>query len=221
MTEKTKSFLSKYKHGILLLYFLLYMPYFTFLNEFTPSREDVTVIYSPIDDFIPFVEFFVIPYFLWFAYIAAGFVFLLLVSREEFVRMCIFLYTGMTICLIIYTIFPNCQQLRVDYDMIGRSNILTESIRALQRMDTPYNVFPSIHCLNSIGMHIAIAKSKKIVKYRNIIVISSFILTVLIVLSTVFVKQHSVLDIFGALALTPPLYFLAYKTKLKFLNKSQ
>lgn len=219
MNRNFKYYFEKYKHGLLLLYFLFYMPYFSFLNVFTPTRKDVTVIYSPLDDMIPFSELFVLPYFIWFAYIAAGFVFLILTSREDFIRMCIFLYTGMTICLIIYTVFPNCQQLRIDYDMLGRNNILTEAIRSLQSMDTPYNVFPSIHCLNSIGMHIAIAKSKKITKHRNAVVITSFILAVLIILSTVFVKQHSILDVFGAIVLSVPLYFLAYKPKLNFLKK--
>lgn len=219
--EKFKLIIKKYKHAVLVLYFLLYMPYFTFLNTFTPTRKDVTVIYSRLDDYIPFAEFFVIPYFIWFVYIAAGYIFLLLTSREEFVRLCIFLYTGMTLCLLIYTVFPNCQQLRVDYETLGRNNILIEAIRSLQSMDTPYNVFPSIHCLNSIGMHIAIAKSNKINKHRNIIVWSSFLLMILIILSTVFVKQHSILDIFAAIALSVPLYFLAYKPKLKFLQTCQ
>ena len=215
---KIKDFFKKYKHGLLILYFAFYMPYFMFLNSFTPEREDVTMMYIGLDDLIPFCELFVIPYFLWFGYIAAGHVILLFADREEFVRMCIFLYTGMTICLLIYTVFPNGQQLRVNYDELGRSNILIDAIKSLQGMDTPYNVFPSIHCLNSFGMHIALAKSKKLGKYRRPVVYTSFVLMVLIALSTVFVKQHSILDLFGAVALAIPLYFLAYKTKLKISN---
>ena len=219
MTNKLKTVLNKYSHALLLIYFLLYMPYFTFLNEFTPTRTHVTFIYSRLDDFIPFSELFVIPYFLWFLYIAAGYIFLFFASREEFTRMCIFLYAGMTIALIIYTVFPNGQQLRVDYSQLGRDNILIDSIRSLQGLDTPYNVFPSIHCLNSIGMHIAIAKSSHLNKHRKLVVLSSFILVVLIIMSTVFLKQHSILDVFGAFALSVPLYLLAYKTKLNFLKQ--
>lgn len=221
MTKSFKYYLEKYKHGLLVLYFLLYMPYFMFLNTYTPSRDNVAVMYSNLDDYIPFLEIFAIPYFLWFAYIAVGYIFLMLTSREEFVRMCIFLYTGMTVCLIIYTVFPNCQQLRVDYDTLGRSNIFIDLIRSLQSVDSSYDVFPSIHCLNSIGMHIAIAKSKQITKCRRLIVFSSLILSVLIIMSSVFLKQHSILDVFGAFALAIPLYFLAYKPKLNFLKKGQ
>ena len=221
MTKGFKYYFEKYKHSLLVLYFFLYMPYFMFLNTFTPSRDDVFVMYSKLDDYIPFLEIFAIPYFLWFAYIAVGYIFLMLTSREEFVRMCIFLYTGMTVCLIIYTVFPNCQQLRVDYDTLGRSNVLIDWIRSLQNMDSSYDVFPSIHCLNSIGMHIAIAKSKQITKCRRLIVWSSLILAILIIMSTVFIKQHSILDVFGAFALAVPLDFLAYKPKLSFLKKGQ
>ncbi len=210
MFQTVKQFFKKYKHAVLLAYFAFYMPWFSFLNTFTPARENVTMMHCPLDDYIPFCEWFAIPYFIWFAYIAFGFAFLIFTSRREFVRMCIFLYTGMTICLIIYTIFPNGQNLRVDYTQLGRNNILISVISSLQSMDTPFNVFPSIHCLNSIGMHIAIAKSKNANKPM---VICSFILAVLIILSTVFIKQHSIVDMFGAFVLAVPLYFLAYKPK--------
>lgn len=212
-----KEFLSKYKHAILLAYLLVYMPWFSFLNTWTPT-QDPYPIYCGLDDLIPFCEWFAIPYFLWFAYIVAGHIFLFFTSREDFVRMCIFLYTGMTICLIIYTLFPNCQQLRVDYDTLGRTNLLIEAIATLQGMDTPCNVFPSIHCLNSIGMHIALSKSQHLGRHRDAWVRSSFILMVLIILSTVFIKQHSVLDALGSFVLAVPLYFLAYRPKLEGLK---
>lgn len=215
--EKIREYIPKYKHAVLLLYLAIYAPWFLWLNGHTPTA-DPTPIYSAVDDMIPFCELFVIPYFLWFAYIVAGHIFLFFTSQEDFVRMCIFLYTGMTICLIIYTIWPNCQELRVDYDALGRTNFLIEAIAGLQSSDTPCNVFPSIHCFNSIGMHIAITKSKHLGKYREVIVAVSCILMVLIILSTVFVKQHSIIDAYGAFALAVPMYFLAYKSKLKSLK---
>lgn len=213
-----KQLAKKYSHAVLVIYFLFYMPYFLFLNGYTPTRPDVTILHTGLDDVIPFCEWFAIPYFLWFAYIAAGYIFLLLADRKEFIRLCIFLYTGMTVCLIIYTVFPNGQDLRIDYDTLGRSNILIDWVKVLQAGDSAYDVFPSIHCLNSFGMHIALAKSQKLGKFKKPIVIASFILMVLIVLSTVFLKQHSVVDIYGAVALAVPLYFLAYTPKLKCIK---
>jgi len=206
----------QYAHVWLLLYFLIYLPWFAWLNTYTPQRPNATEIYCKLDDLIPFLEIFVIPYLLWFAYIAFGFVFLLFNSRNDFIRMCTFLYTGMTISLIIYMIFPNYQSLRIDYNTLRRSNILTEAIRLLQTGDSPYDVFPSIHCLNSIGMNIALAKNKWFKKHP-VCIIAATILSVLICLSTVFVKQHSVLDVIGALVLSVPLYWISYKVPWKKL----
>lgn len=212
MSKIKALFQSKYGHGIMVLYFLLYMPWFGWLNGFTPQRSNITEIYSHIDDLIPFCELFVIPYFLWFAYIAVGYVFLFFNNRTDFLRMCAFLYIGMTTCLIIYMIFPNYQTLRIDYDTLGRNNFLIEALEMLQAGDTPHDVFPSIHCLNSIGMNIALAKNEWCKKH-SWAAHTATILTVLICLSTVFVKQHSILDVFGSLVLSVPLYWISYKIK--------
>ena len=210
---KENNVVHKYWHAVFLLYLAIYMPWFSWLESYIPTQNP-TPIYCGLDDLIPFCEWFIIPYYLWFAYIAAGHIFFFFKSRNEFIRMCVFLYTGMTICLIIYTLWPNCQELRIDYDTLGRSNYLIDLVAGLQSYDTADNVFPSIHCFNSIGMHIALVKSQHLGKHRNLIVGASFVLIVLIIISTVCLKQHSILDFFGALALSVPLYFLAYKTKL-------
>ena len=218
MKEKIKTLWSRYSHAVLFIYFLIYMPWFSWLNTFSPTRANATEMYCKLDDLIPFNELFVIPYFIWFAYIAAGFAFLFFNNRKDFCRMCAFLYIGMTTCLIIYMVFPNCQNLRIDYSTLGRSNFLIDCIAMLQAGDTPYNVFPSIHCLNSIGMAIALAKNEWCKNHRWIIA-SSWILAILICASTVFVKQHSILDFFGAVGLSIPLYLIAYVIPWKKLFK--
>jgi hypothetical protein len=217
--SKIKTLLNKkYAHAVMVIYFLIYMPWFSWLNVFTPQRANVTDMYTKLDDMIPFCELFVIPYFVWFAYIAVGYVFLFFNNKFDFLRMCAFLYTGMTVCLIIYTLFPNGQSLRVDYDTLGRSNFMIDAIKSLQMGDTPYNVFPSIHCLNSIGMNIALVKNEWCKKHPSVAVCAT-ILTTLICLSTVFVKQHSIIDLFGALALSVPLYIISYRVPWKKVLK--
>ncbi len=220
--EKVKPFIKKYWHAVMLLYFLIYMPWFGWLNTYTPTRPESFEINSTLDSIIPFNEWFVIPYFLWFVYIAGGYVFLFFNNRSDFLRMCAFLYIGMTTCLIIYMVFPNHQALRVDYEALGRSNILIDAIRMLQQGDTPYNVFPSIHCLNSIGMNIAFAKNSWVKKHPWLLAFVT-VLTVSICLSTVYVKQHSIVDGFAAVVLAIPLYFFCYSipwNKL-FCNKKE
>ncbi len=202
-----KNFILKYKHGWILSYFFVYLIWFTYLERTVTTKFHP--IYSKLDALIPFNEVFIIPYFLWFVYIAATVAYFLLTSKQDFYKCCAFLFSGMTICLIIYTVWPNGHYLRVDLESLGRSNIFIDMLSSIYAVDTATNVFPSIHVLNSIGAMIAIKKSEKL---RNIVWLqwSAFVLTISICLSTVFLKQHSVLDVFGALALSVGLYAVVY-----------
>jgi membrane-associated phospholipid phosphatase len=125
----------------------------------------------------------------------------------------------MTICLIIYTVFPNGQNLRVDLNSLGRRNILIDLMSKLYKFDTDTNVFPSIHAYNSIGAFIAINKSERL-HNKKWLQISAFVLTVLICMSTVFLKQHSVLDVFGACALSIIMYTFVYVPDWKKVFKT-
>ena len=59
--ERFMAWFQKYKHGLLLLYFLIYLPWFQYLEK--KVTVHFNVIHMAIDDYIPFIEFFVIPYF--------------------------------------------------------------------------------------------------------------------------------------------------------------
>lgn len=202
-----KQFFLKYKHGLILSYFFVYMLWFTYLERTVTTT--FTPIYSKLDSYIPFNEIFIIPYFLWFFYIFATVGYLFLTSKHDFYKCCAYLFTGMTICLIIYTLWPNGHYLRVNLNTLGRSNIFIDMLAKLYSFDTATNVFPSIHVFNSIGALIAIQKNERLhdIKWFQW---SALVLTVLICMSTVFLKQHSILDVFGGIILSIIIYFLVY-----------
>lgn len=183
------------------------MPWFLALESATSRKY--TSIHIKLDNYIPFNEWFVIPYLLWFAYVAITVLYFLFKSKEEFYGYTAFLFVGMTICLIIYTFWPNMQSLRPDLSSLGRDNILIRLISHIYATDTPTNVCPSIHVYNSIGTHIAIIKNSKLGK-NKLIKMSSFVLCISICLSTVFIKQHSAFDILSAIALAIVMYLLVY-----------
>ena len=164
-----------------------------------------------IDDYIPFCEVFVIPYMLWFAYVAVVVLYFLLKDKTDYYRVCAFLATGMTIFLVISTLWPNGHHLRLGE--FPRDNIFTRMVASLWKTDTPTNLWPSIHVYNSIGAHIAIAKSKHF-ENRKGIRIASFILATSIILATVFIKQHSVFDVLTAFALSAIMYLVIYRYDL-------
>lgn len=178
---------------------------------FTTLEKSVVTKYKAIhiwlDDYVPFNEYFIIPYLIWFLYIAAVVLYFFFTSKEDFYKCCGFLFIGMTICLIIYTFWPNGQNLRPT--TFARDNIFVDIVKLIYSTDTNTNVFPSIHVFNSIGAHIAIMSSSRL-KKNHFIKQISLILTFTISLSTVFLKQHSVLDGLAAIILAIIMYLIVY-----------
>lgn len=197
----------QYRHASLaVLYLFFYLMWFSWLEK--TVTKHYTVIHVKLDDYIPFCEAFIIPYLLWFAYVACTIIYLIFTDKTEYYRACAFLFTGMTIFLIISTLFPNGHHLR-PVDM-PRDNIFTYLVENLYRKDTSTNIWPSIHVFNSLGSHIAIMHSRKL-KHNKVIRIGSGMLAFSIVLSTVFLKQHSAYDVFTAFMMAAVLYVVVYK----------
>lgn len=200
-----KTLLIKYKHAWVFSYFIFYLICFSILEK---SVSRFHIIYSPIDEHIPFLEGFVIPYMLWFPYIGLIFVYFFFKDIRGFNQMCIFFFSGMTIFLIVSAIYPNGLLIRPT--VFPRDNICTDIVKYLYSIDTATNVLPSIHVFNSIGAYIAIARSKEF-KHRPLIRYSSFALSALIILSTMFIKQHSFIDVASGCILACILYFAVYE----------
>ena len=137
-----KKYYERYKHAIpLLIYAVIYCTWFAYLEKKVVHPE--TIIHMKVDDVIPFCEIFVIPYFLWFAYVSAAVAYCFFKNKQEYFKTCVFLFTGMTLFLIISTLWPNGHHLR-PYVM-PRNNIFTALISHLYNVDTPTNLWPSIH----------------------------------------------------------------------------
>lgn len=199
------AFVRKYKHAWLLLYAFIYLPWFCYLEK-TVTRN-FHVMHASLDDLIPFNEYFIVPYLLWFLYVGAAIFYFLITSKEDYYKLCIFLFSGMTISLIICTFFRNGTDLRpvIDPD----KNIFTALVAYIYRTDTCTNVFPSIHVYNSIGVHIAVARSERLRSHR-LIRLGSGLLMISICMATVFLKQHSVIDLIGAVILAYVIYGIVY-----------
>ena len=161
-----------------------------------------------VDDDIPFCEVFIIPYLLWFVYVSAVVIFLFFKDKTDYFRACSFLFTGMTIFLIISTLFPNGHDLRPV--VMPRDNIFTAMVAALWKTDTPTNLWPSIHVYNSIGAHLAVVHNETLLNKKPVL-IGSGILAFSIVLSTMFIKQHSVFDVLTGIIMSAFIYVLVYR----------
>lgn len=202
-----KAFFKKYSHAWTLLYVFIYMPWFMYIEKTITPDTEFTNLHVGFDDLIPFCEWFIIPYVVWFLYIPAVILLELFTSRKEYYYACAYLFTGMSICLLICTLWPNGQDLRVD--TFEHENILTGIMGFIYHADTNTNVFPSIHVFNSIGAFIIICKSS-FLKNKKTIKVASGILSILIILSTMFLKQHSVIDVIGGIILGLIMYLIVY-----------
>ena len=189
------------------IYMTIYVIWWALLEHRQVARY--TVIHMAADDAIPFLEIFVIPYMAWFAYVVGVVLFFLVTEQKrDYYRLITFLYIGMTVFLIVSTLQPNIHELRpVSF---ARSNLFTALVRGFYRVDTPTNLWPSIHVYNAIGVHIAVMESE-FFKTRHVLRGASFVTCVLIILSTVFIKQHSVFDVLTAVAMSIILYLIVYQ----------
>ena len=210
-----KEFFKKYKHALLTLYTPVYLAVFYVLEHTVTT--DFIALNSPVDNAIPFIPVFIIPYLLWFVYVAGSAVYFIFASQRDFVKLMSFLIIGMTAYLIICAVFPNGLY-NFRPDRLDMDNPFNRLVTWLYSTDTSTNVFPSIHVYNSIGVHVAINKSDKI--KSRFIKKASLILCILICLSTIFLKQHALIDVVGGCVMARIVYVLMYETKLSaFIDK--
>lgn len=143
---------------------------------------------------IPFVKGFIIPYMSWYIFTYIAFFYIYFKDKKVYLRTII----TYAVCLIIsYSIFYFFQTTVPRPDLIG-NDIFTNLIRLVYKFDKPFNCFPSIHVLSCY----LIIKSIKTLKIENKHIQSLIcLMSILIILSTLFVKQHVLLDILCAILL--------------------
>lgn len=214
MKEKLKEFLYRYRHGWILSYFLIYVTWFAWLEQTVTRRFHV--IHLAVDDYIPFVEIFIIPYLLWFGYVAVAVAWFFFKDVQDYYKLCIFLFVGMTVFLVVSTVYPHGHYLRPR--VFERDNIFITLVKGLYLIDTPTNLFPSIHVYNSLGVHLAVINSEKL-KEKKWLRRGSFVLMSAIIASTMFLKQHSVFDVITGCVMALVMYTLVYAKDWQFGRK--
>ena len=171
-------------------------------------RVPIHIIQGKIDTMIPFCEYFIIPYLLWFLYVTATVLYFACFSdnKESYRKLCICLLTGMIVFLVVSYIYPNGQNLR---PVLFGDNVFERLVMNLYQTDTATNILPSLHVFYSVVCCIALVLDEKVSKSR-ILTGMIYILTISIVLSTMFLKQHSIIDVVMALMLNGVCYDLFY-----------
>ncbi len=174
------------------LYLVFYLSFFTLLEK---NIVPQVILHCALDDKIPFVKYAIIPYYMWFVWIVGTLFWQLYrAPKQEFWRLCLPLFAGMTLSLMFCAVVPNGVNLRPA--AIQGNDIFTQLVRGLWSADTSTNVCPSIHVFNSITLDLAFQRSSLLHGRRGQVVRwAAHLLDVAVVLSTMMLKQHSVIDV--------------------------
>ncbi|MBR6917424.1 MAG: phosphatase PAP2 family protein [Clostridia bacterium] len=193
--KKLRSLIPRY--SILPLALLLVFHSFTFYGTrlFTGGLTHYNIT-TPIDDAIPFVPAFIIIYVLAFAQWAFGIWYFISRSKDVCFKFIAATLIGEVICLTTFIVFPTVMTQPEDLGG-GAFSWMTSIIYTL---DEPNNLFPSLHCFASWMCFRGISYIEK-EKRNKFYTIFSFVFSLLVFASTVFVKQHVVADIAGGVLL--------------------
>lgn len=162
----------------------------------------VTTDYLPTqtaaDAWIPFCEWFVLPYCLWYPLLIAVGLWLLNRDREAFRRYTDHLAATFLTSAVLWLLLPNGQDLRPLF--LPRDNPAIRVVDLLYSIDTNTNVLPSVHVVGSVCAAAAVQRTNSL-SSKRVIRFAVCLLAALICLSTLFIKQHALLDVLAGLVL--------------------
>ena len=194
-----------FKVLILILLLVLYETFMYLITKLTPM--DVNLIGNYLDNKIPFVSQFVYAYISWYAMLFIIPYIFYKKNVNSFNKYYIVILLCITLVSFIYMFYPTTIN-RADILLSGISGKL---VNLIYKIDTPVlNCFPSMHCLVSFVFIYISLGDKNIYKYLRIFIV---LWSVLVILSTLFIKQHVLVDVISAFVLSILVYKLVGKIK--------
>lgn len=180
------------KYSVLPIGAMLFLNFLTYFVSrlFTAGRIHHSMA-LPIDEKLPFLPGFSWIYVLAFAQWVICYVWIVRDSKE----LCDYICRGELIaklcCLVAFVVYPTT----IVWPELTGNGVSTWLTGLVYSMDSPDNLFPSIHCLESWVCFRGVARIKGAPKYAAPIVL---VFSLLVFASTVFIKQHMVVDMVGA-----------------------
>lgn len=171
------------------------------------------LIGNTIDTKIPFNIWFMIPYCLWYILIFIVPYFLYKKDKDNFIRY-IYSYIICTlIANIIFIVYPTTVA-RPEITGKGILEFITSFIFKID--NPPMNCFPSLHCAMSMLFILFILEIKNVKKNVKITIT---LISILIMISTLYTKQHVFIDLISGVILAIITYIIVkifYKENIKF-----
>ena len=162
-----------------------------------------------LDSLLPFSEIFVVFYVLWYFLILGSLIWFAVFSRRGFSDFTKHMAICQVIAIVIFIIFPNKQELRPE--VMPRENVFSFIVEMIHSADTNTNVCPSLHVCYSVSLASVWRREAR----RDTTRVIYKVLAVLVSISTVMIKQHSVVDIFVALPVCAMAEAVTYHSSFK------
>ena len=194
-------YISTHRYALWLLYLPAYLLYFGMLQLRAVPAEALHIIETPLDRMIPTIPAFFVPYAIWWLLFPGALVFFLFYgTRRDFLKLCFILFGGYTICMVVYTVWPNGLALR---EPLTGSDLFTLGVQWLRSIDPPRNVCPSMHVSSTIAIDIVVRQCSYLrPRTKNL----ETIIAALICVATLFIRQHSIIDVALGFAMSWALY---------------
>lgn len=186
------------------LFLPVYLALFFTIEHFITDNYWATQL--PIDYKIPFLEGFAPIYASWSPLLFVLGLYLILCDGEGFRRYMWSIMATFLISTLICVLIPNGQDLRPA--VMPRDNIFCDLVAYTYSLDTNTNVFPSVHVVGVIDAWFAIWHSKRLKKWTWRWGAGLYGLAV--IASTMFIKQHAIIDVLAGLVLGFACNFVVY-----------
>ncbi|MBT2695417.1 phosphatase PAP2 family protein [Bacillus sp. ISL-55] len=187
------------------LLFLLVMPVLGLIYKILNNNPREAVILSTnIDDKIPFLPVFILPYIIWYAFILGYLVYFWYKDTRVYIKTLTMIVFGELVCFVIYFFF----QTTVPRPNLVGDGILIDLVGMIYSHDQPYNAFPSIHVLTTFAIILGNINIRNKHFFHSVFVP---VMGSLIIISTLFVKQHYILDMFASMFLTSFIYGIVFE----------
>lgn len=174
-----------------------------------PFIQNPYVLGSALDDKIPFVQHFIWIYIFWYFMLLAVPYYIAQINKTSFYKYTITFIITTLIAGIIFICFPNTV-LRAN---VQGTDVASKLVKLIYSLDDPgINCLPSIHCLYSFLFIFSVIDAKN--TCHTLMKIAIPVLSILVVLSTLFIKQHVVYDAVAALVIGLTCWYIISKTKL-------
>lgn len=172
----------------------------------TNPGDRIYNLVTDLDRGTPFLKVFVLPYAIWIFYIYACLIYFYFKDPKVYYRSLATYTICALVCYMIYLVY----QTTVPRPVVAGNDVFSDLIRYVYNRDEPYNCFPSIHVFSSYLVMKALYKSD----FRNGINQSLIYgMSTLIICSTLFVKQHVIMDVVAGIFLAEMVYRLVLRNQ--------